>query len=496
MLPEDAFEKAPYLQAFLQKVSKTYATFERDRALSEHAYTVSEQEYQLLNDKLKEQSTRREEYVRQLRTALAVLQDQVYTHADANALEEDTNLSVLIAKLQERISLTKKLEQELIAARILAEQGARAKSEFLSVMSHEIRTPLNAITGLAHLMRFENEPEEQAQYLKMLTQSCESLLGLVSEVLDLSKLEEKKLHLKLRPFSLTTLVQSLVQGHLANAQNNGLFLTTNIDESLPALVLGDDYRLQQILNNLISNALKFTTTGGVTLDVYPTQSQDGGEPALVTFSVQDTGIGMSLAEQSHIFERFTQANADTTRTYGGSGLGLAIVRQLVELHGGTIQLESTVGIGSRFYFTLLLPTAEVPAKQQIRTSTPTLPRLDGFHILLAEDLALNVLVAKRLLERQGARVEVANNGQEATEMASLSNFNIILMDLQMPHMDGFEATKRIHEQGIHTPIIALSADTNPATHALTRDAGMVGVVAKPFNPEHLIRQILEFAQAQ
>jgi CheY-like chemotaxis protein len=257
--------------------------------------------------------------------------------------------------------------------------------------------------------------------------------------------------------------------------------------------MGDDFRLQQILNNLVSNALKFTNTGGVTVEVKPASGPSQAPSGEVQFAVADTGIGISRKEQSRLFERFSQANSKTASQYGGSGLGLAIVRELVELYGGRISLESEAGKGSRFSFTLIMPQAQPSEKAQPPSLVGTnLQRLDGMHLLLAEDLPMNVLVVKRLLENQGATVAVAEDGQEAVDLAKERNFHLILMDMQMPTLDGHGAALAIRALGINTPIVALSADASSANRERAQAAVMVAFVAKPFNPEHLINEILQY----
>gem|GEM_PF-4449942 len=498
LLPTHLLEQEPALLPFLEKVSRTYAVFERDRALSEHAYIISEQEFQALTKQLKQKSLQSQEYVRRVRQALVALQNTDASGQASQESDNDLSLTDLLGHLQERINHTKKLEQQLVAAKLLAEEAARVKSEFLSVMSHEIRTPLNAIIGLAFLMQHEDNATEQESNLAMLTQSCKSLLGLVTDVLDLSKLEEQRIQLQQKPFKLKQLVTSLVQFHQPTALMKGLRLAIQTPETLPELVQGDDFRLQQILNNLISNALKFTQEGSVTLLVQPEPLPepliDGTASHNIQFVVQDTGIGISRHAKATLFERFSQATADTSRQYGGSGLGLAIVKELVELYGGRITLESEFGKGSRFVFTLPLPLVPPSQKEAAPVKEAiVLPRIDGIRILIAEDLPLNVLVAQRLLERQGALISVVDDGKEALEMASVVAFDIILMDLQMPNMDGFAAAVALHEAGVQTPIIALSADSNTASKERAFAAGMVSFVTKPFTPEFLLNEILKHA---
>ena len=489
-LPAEWLQK-PILQQFLHRISLSYGGFERDRALSEHAYQVSEQEYQALNEQLRLQSRQSEAYVGMVRQALATLRNEVGQQAPAP--EDGLDLYALLKHLQERIRLTKKLEQDLLQAKLMAEEATRVKSEFLSVMSHEIRTPLNAVIGLTNLINTDPNPDSRAEYLTLLTKSCENLLGLVNDILDFSKLEEHRIELQTRPFNLRQIISTLMQAQQPAAQAKGLYLRQVFDECLPQLVLGDDYRLQQILNNLLNNALKFTATGGVMLEIHATECPEGKARSIVVFAVRDTGIGMSEAEQRSMFERFSQASADTARVYGGSGLGLSIVRELVELHGGTIHLESAPGAGSTFTFTLPLPEAQ----PSVRAVTPvlsgqSLPRIDGLRLLLAEDLPLNIMVARRLLERQGAKVDVAEHGHQAVALARQHSYNLILMDLQMPLMDGFEAAKAIREAGIGTPVLAFSADASPQARAQAQAVGMAGFVPKPFNPEYLLQEILHW----
>ena len=477
----------PGMSEFLDVVSKTYESFDRDLKISDHAYQISEAEFRELNAKLRLQDALRQASIAELRQAIAALDTSLELRLDG----QPDDLLATIAVLQDRIGHTKRLEKDLLNAKTEAELAAKTKSEFLSVMSHEIRTPLNAIVGLTFLLATGSaDAEETAESIGLLKQSASNLLALINDILDFSKIEEQKLELQSKPFKIGHLLHMLVKTQKLKAQQKGIELLTELDPRLPELLLGDELRLNQIVTNLVQNAIKFTHSGQVLLKV-ELLSQAHAE-ATIRIVVQDSGIGMSKEELPKIFGRFLQANEGTQSHFGGSGLGLAIVKNLVEMHGSTIEVESEKGEGTRFWFDIPFQIAVAkPETPLADTFGQTLPRLDGLRILVAEDVELNVVVLRRVLQRQGATVDAVADGAEAVEAAKLGQHHIILMDLHMPNMNGYEATKAIKVLGIKTPIIALSASFEPITKVL--NSGMVDFILKPFIPHQLVASILQYA---
>ncbi|RMF19561.1 MAG: response regulator [Gammaproteobacteria bacterium] len=379
----------------------------------------------------------------------------------------------------------KRYRAMLLEKKSQAEAISRIKSEFLSTMSHEIRTPLNAIIGLSHLLLEENPREDQVENLNTLAFSAQNLLSLINDILDYSRIEAGRIELERIPFDLRTLVDSLVKAHLPIAREKGLRLRARIPDTLATRRLGDPTRLTQILNNLLSNAIKFTQEGSVELRI----REDEG--MTIHFSVTDTGCGIPADKQARIFERFTQADESITRAFGGTGLGLAITRGLVDLFGGHLTLESEEDVGSTFAFEVNLPEAGDADQTGTEPALTNQHLLDGQSILLVDDNQVNLLVARKLLTRWGAEVHTAANGMDAIEACRQRRFDIILMDLQMPLMDGFEATTELHEKKLvdGAYIIALTAATTEDVRERALKAGMDDVLAKPINPRELAARL-------
>ncbi|MDX2282823.1 MAG: ATP-binding protein [Bacteroidia bacterium] len=384
-------------------------------------------------------------------------------------------------------------QQALIEARDRAEEAARARAQFLSTMSHEIRTPLNGVIGLTHLLLQENPRPDQLENLQSLKFSAENLLSIVNDILDYSKIESGRIEFEQSPMRLTDLINGIAHPFRLQAAEHGVELRLNLDPAIPEVLIGDPTRLSQVLSNLIGNAVKFTRKGFIQvstqhLDAEPGQSQ-------VYFEVADTGIGIPADKLDRIFESFTQASATTTREFGGTGLGLAICRQLLRLQHSSIQVESEEGKGSRFFFTLAfpLPAAGGPKLPPL-ADAPESPQFQGVAVLLAEDNLVNQRIAKRFLEKWGAQVTLAEHGAKAVQLAGQHPFDLILMDLQMPVMDGYEATRHIRQLGTpaaSAPIIALTASALLDIREEALKAGMDDFAAKPFNPQDLYRKIRE-----
>ncbi|MBM4440043.1 MAG: GAF domain-containing protein [Candidatus Rokubacteria bacterium] len=373
------------------------------------------------------------------------------------------------------------------------EVASRHKSEFLAHMSHELRTPMNGVIGMAELALGTELTEVQRDYLTTVKVSAESLLSLINDILDVSKIEAGRLELEAVPFSLRQTVDLVVKSLAHPARQKGLTLAASLAPGVPDGVVGDPGRLRQVLVNLVGNALKFTAQGGITVSV--AEERGDAAPAPLHIAVTDTGIGIAPEHQAKVFEAFTQADASTARRFGGTGLGLTISSQLVRMMGGRIWVESEPGRGSTFHFTVRLPRAAAPVASEAvadpsrpAARTTARPR----RVLLAEDSVPNQKVARGFLERWGHTVEVAGNGRAALAALERAAFDLVLMDVHMPEMDGFEATAAIRARegaGARIPIIAMTADAMQGDRERCLAAGMDGYVTKPVVPTDLFDAI-------
>lgn len=383
---------------------------------------------------------------------------------------------------------------ELKEAQKEAQRASEAKSQFLSNMSHELRTPMNAVLGMLALLRNTPLGERQGDYVTKAEGAARSLLRLLDDILDVSRIEAGKMVLDPRPFFLQGLLDDLKVILTSTIGDKPVSLQLEADPDLPPWLVGDDMRLRQILINLGGNAVKFTRAGQVVVEIRQVGRKE--ERVLVEFSVADTGIGISPEDQQRIFSEFSQASAATTREFGGSGLGLAICSRLVALMGSELQVRSAVGQGSRFHFLLWMEPAQVapmPVAAQSLAWIQGHP-LRGHRLLLVEDNLINQQVAREVLSAAGADVQIAGNGREAVlAVAGGGPFDAVLMDLQMPVMDGFQATQEIRGKLFQTdlPIIALTANAMEGDRQRCRAAGMVDHVGKPFVPAELVRVLLK-----
>lgn len=397
-------------------------------------------------------------------------------------LEQLADITVSLFELKRR-------ERDLQQAKQHADDLTRAKGNFLSTMSHEIRTPLNGILGISSILMQDNPGAHQRQYLETLRFSAHNLMAIVNDILDFSKIDAGRIRLESIPFNLYELLNNIRTSHLPRVDEKKIKLEFMPDPALPRNIIGDPVRLTQILNNLVANAVKFTEEGSVTIAAYPKSEADNR--VTIGFSVADTGIGIPEEQQKIIFDRFSQGDGSITRKFGGTGLGLAITSRLLELLGSSIQLNSQPGAGSRFAFELSFDIAD--ANVQITPPATTQQKPLGQHrILLAEDNQVNIMIAQKVMQPWGITLDVALNGQDAVRLVQDNNYELVLMDLEMPVMSGFEATREIRLLGNRfttLPILAMSASVMDDTLAEALQSGMNGFILKPFDPAELYEKV-------
>ncbi len=385
------------------------------------------------------------------------------------------------------ISEIKMTQFELMKAKQKAETASKAKSRFLSNMSHELRTPLNGIIGASNLLMQEQYLPEQLSHLEILKFSSEHMMVLINEILDFNKIESGRFELENVPVNMRAFLRKLETQFSVQAHAKGLLFLVDIDENLESEFLTDETRLNQVLSNLLSNAIKFTHTGGITLGARKISSTS--KKSVVQFMVQDTGIGIPAHKQQEVFDSFTQADTNTTRKYGGTGLGLAISKKLVGLFAGELQLQSIEGKGSTFYFTLELEINE-NAKMYINDEkVKQLPVFNHLRVLIAEDNFVNMSVARKFLVKWGIEVHEAVNGLEAVEKFRRGHFDLVLIDLEMPEMDGITALAEIRKMQPSIPAIAFTAAVYEDMRIDLMKKGFMEVVPKPFRPEDLHNKI-------
>lgn len=421
-------------------------------------------------------------------------------HEKVKTVKEDelgalaAGINQMTEELANNLSRIKKQNDALNQAIAEANKATQAKSFFLSNMSHELRTPMNAVLGFTQIGMDAKGAQEKNDYLDKIHQAGEHLLRIINDILDFNKIESDEFSLENTSFRINEVIRKALHICHLRAQEKGLALKIELDKSIPAHLIGDPFRVEQILINLVSNAIKFTDKGQISIHVNMLEKLNG--QLVLDISVTDTGIGMNREQLSRLFKVFTQADESITRKYGGTGLGLAISKQLVELMGGKIEVSSQVGIGSTFKFNLRLAYSEEPIKEAIKTNKIDLKTIQestqNLRALLVEDNHINQVVAEKLLEPLGMQLDIAEDGLIAVEKAQNKQYELILMDIQMPNLDGIGATREIRKFNQNVVIIGLSAHANAADVEKAKRIGMSDYITKPINQETLFAIIFKY----
>jgi signal transduction histidine kinase/CheY-like chemotaxis protein len=478
-LPQDLLQNNSELNEFINAVNLSYLSFERDAELFELSSRLNDKEYLKINLKIKEELEHKRKIHDELIFTIKQLSDSKIK------LESEDKLIDLITILNNEIDSKKEFENQLFIAKENAEKANNAKSDFLSVMSHEIRTPLNAIIGLIYIMEKENSFASFEENIDVLKHSAQNLYLLINDILDFNKIEAGKIEIEQIPFDFHELVKQIVKSLEVKAQENSNKIEISIDKNFTPNIISDPLRLGQIITNLVSNAIKFTENGLVQIKVHQIEKTNDNSKFVV--QVIDNGIGIEREKFEQIFQQFEQAEKSTTRKFGGTGLGLIISKKLLQLLNSDIDLQSEIGVGSTFSFVLEVPyfTKNSDLDNNILHHDYKEENLDGMRVLLVEDNLINIKVAQKILSHWNVKVDIALNGLLATQKFKVDKYDVILMDLAMPIMDGYEATSIIRSKDTAITIIALTAS---ASYGYLEKAMLIGIdeyIIKPFNPKEL-----------
>ncbi len=402
-------------------------------------------------------------------------------------------------RIIERTKDIERSKQELIKAKVIAEQATRAKSEFLSNMTHELRTPLNGVIGLSEIVLNEDLSKNVKDMLENIKFSANHLSGVINEILDFSKIEAGKTTFEEIEFNLPELINSSYNNLTMSAKSKGLELLLNYDKKIPNTIKGDPVKLNQILNNIVGNALKFTDNGFVKLSCLLKEHNKSTGKVIISFTIEDTGIGIKKENLDGVFKSFIQSDNSVSRKYGGTGLGLTITRNFIELQGGKLEVSSEYGMGSTFYFALPFKYVSHESKVSISVNPFENKTIDAT-ILVVDDVAINQLVVSKILSKWNAVVDIASSGKEALYLLGKKTYDLVLMDVQMPEMSGIEATNIIRndkkfEHISDIPIIAFTANAFDDSQRHVIESGMNAFVSKPVKPEKLYEEITKIMEA-
>ena len=465
-----------HLFNFLKSINQSYLLYDSNRELIDRAMKLSGEELFEKNAKLFDEADRQRILINSIKNAIQIISPGQEIHDDDILRIGE----ILTSTVNER----KEFEKQLEESRQKAEESLETRKLFLANISHEIRTPISAISGMSGILADTEISETQKQYVKAIQSSSKSLMVIVNDILDMSKLESGKFSAEFIPFDLRAILDPLYTTYLLRTDEKGIAFSVDYPSDMPKWLFGDPTRLGQILNNLISNAIKFTDKGKVTLKI---TFDKKGKHNEFCFSVNDTGIGIDQEKLKTIFEFFSQEDNTITRRFGGTGLGLAISKSISELLGGEIIVESKKNVGSTFKFRVTMPEAS----EQMKKDAIVHSDLTGKNVLIVEDNELNRFLAVTILKKWNANIHIAVNGEEAVKAVSNLKIDIVLMDIQMPVMDGVAASIIIRKElNSKVPIIALTANALESEKEKCWQAGMNEYITKPYNPEYLREKII------
>lgn len=485
-LSKNEIHNNPKLSAFIEVINQTYLNYDKEVELSEQSARLNDKEYSEINKKLKEELKKKELFQAKIIEAIKQLNE------DDNELDEQVRLLDLIKILNREIEIKKEYQLKLNLAKEIAEKANDAKSEFLSIMSHEIRTPLNAIIGLVYIIEKENSLESFHENIEVLKHSAQNLFLLINDILDFNKIEAGKVDIEKIPFDFKELINQIAKSLQVKAAENLNTIQINIDPDFQPNLISDPLRINQIITNLVSNAIKFTKEGTITITV--NQISLINDISTFKVEVKDTGIGIDKENFQHIFQKFSQAETKTYRQFGGTGLGLVITKKLLNLLDSDIQFESEIGVGTKFYFTISLPVNkhfDTVVTDDLQEDYKE-QNLQGMRVLLVEDNLINIKIAQKIMGQWNVEVELAENGLVGVEKYKTNSYDVVLMDLSMPVMDGYEATSIIRRDDKLIPIIALTASASFGYLDRALQIGINEYIIKPFNPKELNMKLKKY----